>query len=191
MFIASIAHFYIFPYHEWQQGYSKEKKQILIDETLAVRDFISDFRKVVSRWENSSSSSAGPLMIDIEEMEHDMKRDDVMNESSHSERINHMILSSPRTPQTPPDSVLLHELETVWRDFESRPFGGVSSSSSTAAATAVPGVVISDNHTAASWHSPYQQSSSDSGGASHMINGNSPIKCCIPERDDVMDTESL
>ena len=52
MLIASLAHFYIFPYHEWQEGYKREKeKNILLRDTLALRDFVRDMRMMVTTWD--------------------------------------------------------------------------------------------------------------------------------------------
>lgn len=54
MLLASIAHFYVFPYYEWEDGYKREKeKSVLIRDTLALRDFVTDMKMMVSRveWE--------------------------------------------------------------------------------------------------------------------------------------------
>lgn len=43
MFMASIAHFYVFPYEEWGKNYEKEQKKIgLFRDTLALNDFVTD-----------------------------------------------------------------------------------------------------------------------------------------------------
>ena len=67
MLLASIAHFYVFPYYEWEDGYKREKeKSVLIRDTLALRDFVTDMKMMVSRveWEygkedEESESGAG------------------------------------------------------------------------------------------------------------------------------------
>lgn len=57
MLIASLAHFYIFPYHEWQEGYKREKeKSILLRDTLALRDFVKDMKMMVTTWETEPES---------------------------------------------------------------------------------------------------------------------------------------
>ena len=56
MLIASLAHFYIFPYHEWQDGYkSVKEKTILLRDTLALRDFARDMKMMVTTWDVSPS----------------------------------------------------------------------------------------------------------------------------------------
>ena len=56
MLIASLAHFYIFPYHEWQEGYkSVKEKTIHIRDTLALRDFARDMKMMVTTWDVCSS----------------------------------------------------------------------------------------------------------------------------------------
>ena len=58
MLIASLAHFYIFPYHEWQEGYKREKeKNILLRDTLALRDFVRDMRMMVTTWDPAPETS--------------------------------------------------------------------------------------------------------------------------------------
>ncbi len=48
MLLASLAHFYIFPYHEWAENYKREKeKSVLIRDTLALRDFVTDMRQMI------------------------------------------------------------------------------------------------------------------------------------------------
>ena len=43
MFMASIAHFYVFPFEEWGKNYEKEQKKIgLFRDTLALSDFVTD-----------------------------------------------------------------------------------------------------------------------------------------------------
>lgn len=66
MMLASIAHFYIFPYHEWQPGYKRQReKTIAFRDTLAIKDFYHDMRQMVTPWErpsldrNSSEDSYG------------------------------------------------------------------------------------------------------------------------------------
>ena len=56
MLLASLAHFYIFPHYEWQEGYKKEvEKQVLIRDTLALRDFVTDMKMMTTRWEGDDS----------------------------------------------------------------------------------------------------------------------------------------
>jgi Organic solute transporter Ostalpha len=59
MLIASVAHFYIFPYHEWQEGYKREKqKSTLIRDTLALQDFVRDMQVMTTPWETAPDPSA-------------------------------------------------------------------------------------------------------------------------------------
>lgn len=52
MLIASIAHFYIFPYHEWTRGYQKAKKRnIILRDTMAFGDFLKDMKLMVTKWD--------------------------------------------------------------------------------------------------------------------------------------------
>eukprot|EP01038_Epipyxis_sp_PR26KG_P008185 gene8185-11073_t len=56
MFVASVLHFYIFPYQEWQEGYKKKGEQkILLRDTLAVMDFMRDLR-ILTHKQNSIST---------------------------------------------------------------------------------------------------------------------------------------
>ena len=60
MLLASLAHFYIFPHYEWQQDYKKEvEKQVLIRDTLALRDFVTDMKMMTSRWEGDDNTEVG------------------------------------------------------------------------------------------------------------------------------------
>lgn len=53
MLLASIAHFYIFPYQEWREGYKKDKmEKSVLKDTLAFHDFVRDMRRVVTRWDD-------------------------------------------------------------------------------------------------------------------------------------------
>lgn len=49
MLVASLAHVYVFPYKEWEEGYKKDK-QIMLRDTLAFRDFMKDVKQMVTRW---------------------------------------------------------------------------------------------------------------------------------------------
>lgn len=50
MFMASIAHFYVFPYEEWGRNYEKEQKKIgLFRDTLAFNDFVTDIGMMTAR----------------------------------------------------------------------------------------------------------------------------------------------
>lgn len=50
MLIASIAHFYIFPYQEWAPGYQRAKqKSILLRDTMAFGDFLKDMRAMFTK----------------------------------------------------------------------------------------------------------------------------------------------
>lgn len=65
MLIASVAHFYIFPYHEWQEGYKREKqKSTLIRDTLALQDFVRDMQVMTTPWETAPDPSASNGTID-------------------------------------------------------------------------------------------------------------------------------
>jgi len=67
MMIASIAHFYIFPYEEWQIGFQRDRRKVsVLNDTLAVRDFVADFKRVVSRWE-SGTISEQEVAFDLEQ----------------------------------------------------------------------------------------------------------------------------
>lgn len=51
MFLAAIAHFYVFPHEEWKDGYKREKeKGIMLRDTLALRDFVKDMALMVTSW---------------------------------------------------------------------------------------------------------------------------------------------
>eukprot|EP00606_Chrysophyceae_sp_TOSAG23-5_P000866 GSChrysophyteH2.ASY1.ANO1.1420.1 assembled CDS len=48
MLLASLAHFYIFPYYEWAEGYKRDvEKSVLIRDTLALRDFVTDMKQML------------------------------------------------------------------------------------------------------------------------------------------------
>ena len=49
MFMASIAHVYVFPHHEWKKGYQREEGVSLFRDTLALPDFVTDVRQIASR----------------------------------------------------------------------------------------------------------------------------------------------
>jgi hypothetical protein len=50
MLIASIAHFYIFPYQEWAEGYQRAKQRnILLRDTMAFSDFLKDMKTMFTR----------------------------------------------------------------------------------------------------------------------------------------------
>ena len=52
MLLASIAHFYIFPYYEWAPNYKKSKEDsIKVRDTLALRDFVKDMQMMVTTWD--------------------------------------------------------------------------------------------------------------------------------------------
>lgn len=53
MLLASIAHYYIFPYDEWQEGFKREREEIKLRDTLAMKDFYKDLKQMVTRWEVS------------------------------------------------------------------------------------------------------------------------------------------
>jgi hypothetical protein len=60
MLLASLAHFYIFPYQEWEEGYKREKeKSVLLRDTLALRDFVTDMKMMVTRWESGPAEGVG------------------------------------------------------------------------------------------------------------------------------------
>lgn len=55
MFLAAIAHFYVFPHDEWKDGYKREKeKGIMLRDTLALRDFVKDMALMVTSWNTES-----------------------------------------------------------------------------------------------------------------------------------------
>jgi hypothetical protein len=60
MFMASIAHFYVFPHHEWKKGYEKSKS-VSLTTTLALPDFVTDVRQIASRkgWGDEESLEGG------------------------------------------------------------------------------------------------------------------------------------
>ena len=64
MLLASLAHFYIFPYYEWQDGYKREKEKetgpVHLRDTLALRDFVSDMRMLVKPWHNDGADGGSP-----------------------------------------------------------------------------------------------------------------------------------
>ncbi len=63
MLLASLAHFYIFPHYEWQDGYKREQeKNVLIRDTLALRDFVTDMRLMTSKWEGGEDEDPDETM---------------------------------------------------------------------------------------------------------------------------------
>jgi hypothetical protein len=59
MFLAAIAHFYIFPHEEWKDGYKREKeKGIMLRDTLALRDFVKDMTLMVTSWNTENEIEA-------------------------------------------------------------------------------------------------------------------------------------
>lgn len=61
MLLASIAHFYIFPYEEWKDGYKREReKGIMLKDTLALRDFVKDMKLMVTSWNTGEEPSSDP-----------------------------------------------------------------------------------------------------------------------------------
>ncbi len=96
MMIASIAHYYIFPYQEWQVGYQKKKKNVVLNDTLAVSDFILDFRRVISRWERGAINDSEAIN-DIENSLHRGRTEedeDRNNQSDHRDNSRHSITSN-------------------------------------------------------------------------------------------------
>lgn len=70
MLLAALAHFYIFPFQEWQQGY-KEQQQISkakstqLRDTLALRDFMSDLGHLFEQPNDSKAAKQeSPLRDD-------------------------------------------------------------------------------------------------------------------------------
>jgi len=78
MLLASLAHLYIFPYYEWEDGYKREKeKSVLLRDTLALRDFVTDMKMMVTRWEGGKGEG---------EEEEDGEEDDEAEEKRTEER---------------------------------------------------------------------------------------------------------
>jgi hypothetical protein len=60
MLLASLAHYYIFPYYEWEPGYQEKKEkqvQIRLTDTLAVGDFYRDAKQLFVRKRKVAGSS--------------------------------------------------------------------------------------------------------------------------------------
>ena len=122
MLLASIAHFYIFPYNEWyrlpilryslftkvfrnrQDDYKREReKGILLRDTLALRDFLTDMRLMVTTWETHTpnnlpdSSPKMPARVSIERS-HDEEKSAVtmlgIHQSDFSDEIQEEISSA-------------------------------------------------------------------------------------------------
>jgi hypothetical protein len=65
MLVASLAHYYIFPYHEWQKDYQRRSqhekaasssKGISLRDPFAFKDFGKDVKSLVTPWEHSYSA---------------------------------------------------------------------------------------------------------------------------------------
>lgn len=69
MLLASLAHFYIFPYQEWQIGYQKQRETgIRLRDTLAISDFVKDMGHMVTRWDHHQDPNASTeLLIRLDE----------------------------------------------------------------------------------------------------------------------------
>lgn len=71
MLIASIAHFYVFPHHEWHPTYQKQRERtLLIQDTMALRDFVQDMRSMMTSRRAASRSTEvlddNGVVVDIE-----------------------------------------------------------------------------------------------------------------------------
>lgn len=63
MLLASLAHVYVFPYQEWAEGYKKEKNQgIRLNDTFALKDFLSDLKLMVTTWEQDKSQEGSVIL---------------------------------------------------------------------------------------------------------------------------------
>lgn len=67
MLIASLAHFYVFPHHEWHPTYQKQRERtLLIQDTMALRDFVQDMRSMMtSRKAAARSGSIGDPSAEV------------------------------------------------------------------------------------------------------------------------------
>eukprot|EP00981_Chlorochromonas_danica_P002250 scaffold437_cov168-Ochromonas_danica.AAC.67 len=54
MLIASIAHLYVFPHHEWAPNYQRDRQRsLLLKDTMALGDFYRDMRRLVTPWQSA------------------------------------------------------------------------------------------------------------------------------------------
>ncbi len=100
MLLASLAHFYIFPHYEWHEDYKREKeKQVLIRDTLALRDFVTDMKMMTTKWgdegeekpsisdggygDKSRSNSYASLAPDEATPFHEVKSGENIDEQAH------------------------------------------------------------------------------------------------------------
>jgi hypothetical protein len=108
MFIAAIAHFYIFPYEEWKDGYKREKeKGIMLKDTLALRDFVKDMSLMVTSWNtetemeilNEEKAKLTSELYTLASMSH---HDSGSKRNSSSRSGSHSLSASPTTRGAPP-----------------------------------------------------------------------------------------
>ena len=109
MLLASLAHFYIFPYHEWADDYKREKeKGVLLRDTLALRDFVADMRSMVGRWDGDAAGEEGltaDAMLTTHEQETDLQVQqqlpEPMSELSVQVPLEQRMLSYQQTAEIP------------------------------------------------------------------------------------------
>jgi hypothetical protein len=98
MLIASIAHFYIFPYQEWAPGYQRAKQRnILLRDTMAFGDFLKDMRSMFIRDAEPLSPDKGGVLTN-DETEELLSKDGVHSPMHLTEQDG--LLSTPRVNRT-------------------------------------------------------------------------------------------
>ena len=92
MLIASIVHFYVFPYEEWKEGYKKEReKGIMLRDTMALRDFVRDMGLMVTSWNTDENAEMELLSAEKAKLTselHSLASRSQMYSSSGSRRVS-------------------------------------------------------------------------------------------------------
>jgi hypothetical protein len=108
MFIAAIAHFYIFPYEEWKDGYKREKeKGIMLKDTLALRDFVKDMSLMVTSWNTETememlNEEKAKLTSELHTLASMSLHDSGSRRNSSSRSDSHSLSASPTIRNGPP-----------------------------------------------------------------------------------------
>lgn len=92
MLLASLAHFYIFPYEEWKDGYKREReKGIMLRDTLALRDFVKDMTRMVTTWDTDDRAEMEALSTEKAKLTNELHQ--VLSQASHGSRSNSVATS--------------------------------------------------------------------------------------------------
>ena len=106
MLVASLAHFYIFPYQEWEAGYKEQeemRKNVRMRDTMALSDFRTDVYRVVTPWSKeigdesergdisrgsiASHGSAAMLPPQEEEYQHQQQEEEEEEEEEEEDQL--------------------------------------------------------------------------------------------------------